>query len=54
MMHSVLPGLIGAARGYSLAVLSNSCRLPEAGLVEALWSDRVRVDGPSLGTSNGR
>jgi hypothetical protein len=37
---------IGAARGHDLAVLSELLPAAEAGLVEALCSDRVRNDGP--------
>jgi hypothetical protein len=37
---------IGAARGSDLAVLSELLPAAEAGLVEALCSDRVRDDGP--------
>jgi hypothetical protein len=37
---------IGAARGYDLEVLSELLPPAEAGLVEALCSDRVRDDGP--------
>jgi hypothetical protein len=37
---------IGAARGSDLAVLSELLPAAEAGLVEALSSDRVRDDGP--------
>ena len=37
---------IGAARGCDLAVLSELLPAAEAGLVEALSSDRVRDDGP--------
>ena len=37
---------IGAARGYDLAVLSELLPAAEAGLVEALSSDRGRGDGP--------
>jgi hypothetical protein len=37
---------IGAARGADLAVLSELLPAAEAGLVEALCSDRVRDDGP--------
>jgi hypothetical protein len=37
---------IGAARGSDLAVLSDLLPAAEAGLVEALCSDRVRDDGP--------
>jgi hypothetical protein len=37
---------IGAARGYDLAVLSELLPAAEAGLVEALCSDRVRDGGP--------
>jgi hypothetical protein len=36
---------IGAARGSDLAVLSELLPAAEAGLVEALSSDRVRDDG---------
>ena len=36
---------IGAARGYDITVLSESLPAAEAGLVEALRSDRVRDDG---------
>jgi hypothetical protein len=35
-----------AARGYDLAVVSELLPAAEAGLVEALCSDRVRDDGP--------
>ena len=44
---------IGGARGYDLAMLSELLPTAEAGLVEALCSDRVRDDGPS-GPSNVR
>jgi hypothetical protein len=37
---------LGAARGCDLAVLSELLPAAEAGLVEALSSDRVRDDGP--------
>jgi hypothetical protein len=37
---------IGAARGADLAALSELLPAAEAGLVEALCSDRVRGDGP--------
>jgi hypothetical protein len=37
---------IGAARGSDLAVLSELLPAAEAGLVEAVCSDRVRDDGP--------
>ena len=37
---------IGAARGVDLAALSELLPAAEAGLVEALCSDRVRDDGP--------
>jgi hypothetical protein len=37
---------IGAARVFDLAVLSELLPAAEAGLVEALRSDRVRDDGP--------
>jgi hypothetical protein len=37
---------VGAARGCDLAVLSELLSVAEAGLVEALCSDRVRDDGP--------
>jgi hypothetical protein len=37
---------IGAARGHDLAMLSELLPAAEAGLVEALRSDRVRGDGP--------
>jgi hypothetical protein len=37
---------IGAARGYDLAVVSELLPAAEAGLVEALCSDRVRDDDP--------
>jgi protein-L-isoaspartate O-methyltransferase len=37
---------IGAARGYNLAVLSELLPAAEAGVVEVLWSDRVRGEGP--------
>ena len=37
---------IGAARGSDLPVLSELLPAAEAGLVEALCSDRVRDDGP--------
>jgi hypothetical protein len=37
---------LGAARGCDLAVLSELLPAAEAGLVEALCSDRVRDDGP--------
>ena len=37
---------LGAARGYDLAVLSELLPAAEAGLVEALCSDRVLDDGP--------
>jgi hypothetical protein len=42
-MHTALK--IGAARSCDLAVLSVLLPAAEAGLVEALWSDRVRDDG---------
>ena len=37
---------IGTARGSDLAVLSELLPAAEAGLIEALCSDRVRDDGP--------
>jgi hypothetical protein len=37
---------IGAASGYDLAVLSELLPPAEAGLVEALRTDRVRAHGP--------
>ena len=37
---------LGAARGCNLAVLSELLPAAEAGLLEALWSDRVRDDAP--------
>jgi hypothetical protein len=37
---------IGPARGSDLAVLAELLSSAEAGLVEALCSDRVRNDGP--------
>jgi hypothetical protein len=37
---------IGAARGSDLAVLSELLPAAEAGVIEALCSDRVRDDGP--------
>ncbi len=37
---------LGAARGYDLAVLSELLPAAEAGMVEALCSDRVLDDGP--------
>jgi hypothetical protein len=37
---------LGAARGYDLAVLSELLPAAEAGLVEAVCSGRVRIDGP--------
>jgi hypothetical protein len=37
---------IGAARRYDLAVLSELLPAGEAGLIEALCSDRVRDDRP--------
>jgi hypothetical protein len=37
---------ISAARGYNLAVLSELLPAAEAGVVEVLWSDRVRGEGP--------
>ena len=37
---------LAVARGYDLAVLSELLPAAEAGLVEALCSDRVRDDGP--------
>jgi hypothetical protein len=40
------PLRLAAARGYGLAVLSELLPAAEAGLVEALWSDRVRGDAP--------
>jgi hypothetical protein len=43
---------LGAARGFNLEVLSELLPAADAGLVEALCSDRVRDDGPSSGTSN--
>ena len=45
---------LGAARGYDVAVLSELLPAAEAGLVEAVCSDRVRDDRPSSGTSNVR
>ena len=36
---------IGTARGYDITVLSELLPAAEAGLVEALRSDRVRDDG---------
>ena len=35
----------GAARRYNLAVLSELLPAAEAGVVEVLWSDRVRGEG---------
>jgi hypothetical protein len=43
-MHTALG--IAAARGYNLPVLSELLPAAEAGLVEALASDRVRDDRP--------
>jgi hypothetical protein len=43
-MHAALK--LAAARGCDLAVLSELLPAAEAGLVEALCSDRVRGDGP--------
>jgi hypothetical protein len=43
-MHAGLR--IGAARGHDLAGLSELLPAAEAGLVEALCSDRVQDDGP--------
>ena len=37
---------LGAARGSNLAVLSELLPAAEAGLVEAVCTDRVRDDGP--------
>jgi hypothetical protein len=37
---------LGAARGCDLELLSELLPATEAGLVEALSSDRVQVDGP--------
>jgi hypothetical protein len=37
---------LGTARGCDLALLSELLPAAEAGLVEALWSDRVQDDGP--------
>ena len=37
---------LASARGYDLAVLSELLPVGEAGLVEALCSDRVRNDEP--------
>jgi hypothetical protein len=37
---------VSAARGCNLAVLSELLPAAEAGLVEAVCSDRVRGDGP--------
>jgi hypothetical protein len=37
---------LAGARGYDLAVLSELLAAAEAGLVEALCSNRVRDDGP--------
>ena len=37
---------LASGRGYDLAVLSELLPVGEAGLVEALCSDRVREDGP--------
>jgi len=37
---------LASARGYDLAVLSELLPAAEAGLVEAVCSDRVRDDGP--------
>jgi hypothetical protein len=37
---------LAAARGHDLAVFSELLPAAEAGLVEALCSDRVRDDGP--------
>ena len=37
---------LGGARGHDVAVLSELLPAAEAGLVEALSSDRVRDDGP--------
>jgi hypothetical protein len=45
---------VGAARSSDLAVLSELMPAAEAGLVEALFSDRVRDDGPWSGTYNVR
>jgi len=45
---------IGAARGADLAALSELLPAAEAGLVEALCSDRVRDDGPRSGPANVR
>ena len=38
--------VLAAARGHDLVVLSELLPAAEAGLVEALCSDRVRDDGP--------
>jgi hypothetical protein len=45
---------LASARGCDLAVLSELLPAAEAGLVEALCSDRVRDDGPRSGSSNVR
>jgi hypothetical protein len=45
---------IGAARGADLAALSELLPAAEAGLVEALCSDRVRDDRPRLAPSSVR
>jgi hypothetical protein len=37
---------LASARGYDLAVLPELLPAAEAGLIEALRSDRVRDDGP--------
>jgi hypothetical protein len=43
---------IGAARGSDLIILSELLPAAEAGLAEALYSDRVPNGGPSSVTSN--
>jgi hypothetical protein len=45
---------IGAARGADLAVLSELLLAAEAGVVEAVCSDRVRDDRPRSGPGNVR
>jgi hypothetical protein len=51
-MHTALE--LAAARNCDLIVLSELLPAAEAGLIEALPSDRVRDDGPLLGPSSVR
>ena len=41
-----MPFSLASARGYDLAVFSELLPAAEAGLVDALCSDRLRDDGP--------